>query len=120
MGFSYFWVHDTLSFEIALIVHGVLAGTYGTITSGMAALLFPRAKFSQYCSAGGIIGSLAGMALGPLLGLLLDFSNHNYRYTFAGGAIFTILSLAIAVPVYFRFLKLGGRQNYVAPEPQGN
>ena len=119
MGWSYFGVTGKFSFEVALIVHGVLAGTYGTVTSGMAALLFPRAKFSQYCSAGGIIGCFAGMALGPMLGLFLDFSGHNYRYTFAAGAIFTALAIVIAIPVYLKFLALGGSKNYVAPEVGG-
>lgn len=116
MLWSYFGVSSPRGFEIAFIAHGVISGTYFTITSGMPALLFPKAKFSQYCSASGIIGSLGGMALGPILGLLLDWSGHNYRNVFIVGFVLMAVALAISVPVYLKFLALGGKENYVAPE----
>jgi MFS family permease len=118
MLWSYFAVAGPLGFEIALIAHGVISGTYFTIASGMPALLYPKAKFSQYCSASGIVASLGGMALGPILGLLLDWSGHNYRNIFIAGFILMALALAISIPVYLKFLALGGKENYVAPELQ--
>ncbi len=115
---SFLWVQGPLSFEIALIAHGVVSGCIWTVSSGQAALLFPRAKFSQFCSAGGIIGSIGGMLVGPILGRLLDNSGHNYIQIFAAGFILMALALAAGLPAYLKFLALGGPSGYVAPEPR--
>lgn len=117
MLWSYFGARNPLGFEIALISHGVITGTYFTVSSGMYALLYPRAKFSQFCSAGGIVGSIGGIALGPALGIFLDWTGHNYSYMFLMASILAALALAASVFVYIQFLRLGGAKNYQAPDP---
>ena len=62
------FVHDSATFGIALVAHTVLSGTFYTCAASLAQQLLPRAKFSQYASAGGIVGSLAGLIYAPVIG----------------------------------------------------
>ena len=63
-----------------------------------------------------LMNYLANMALGPLVGAWLDHLGNQYRYTFLGGSILAALSVALGLWVHARWLLLGGRQEYVAPE----
>jgi len=110
-----FMVHDARTFGIALVVHTVLSGTYFTCTASMAQALLPRSKFSQFASAGGIISSLVTIGVGPAMGIVLDTTGHNYRYTFLAGFILSCIAVAVLFVVFRRFMALGGPKGYLAP-----
>jgi hypothetical protein len=57
-----------------------------------------------------------GMALAPLVGLVLDQTGNAYRYTFVMGCILASLALLTTWSVYCQFMRLGGPKSYVAPE----
>jgi MFS family permease len=105
------------SFAVALVLHGVLSGMFFTCTASLGQRLFPRAKFAQFASANGIIGALAFLVMPPLVGALLDFTGHAYRYTFVIGGVLALVGLASLTVVYYKFMRLGGPRGYVAPEP---
>lgn len=104
------------TFLIAWVLHGVLSGCYFTCAASLGQRLFPRTRFAQFASAAGIVGSLATMVMVPALGQTIDFSGNNYRLTFVLGAILASLALGAALFVYTKFVKLGGPNNYQAPE----
>jgi MFS family permease len=103
-------------FLIALLVHGVLSGTYGTASASLSLRLFPRSTFAQFSAAAGVLGSLVGMAIVPLFGVALDLSGHVYRLTFVMSCGFGVLGTVLLLIVYAKFMRLGGPESYVAPE----
>jgi len=103
------------TFAIALVLHGVLSGCYYTSAASLGLRLFPRSKFAQFASASGIIGSLCGMTLGPLIGTMIDVTGNLYHYTFTAGCALSVIALATGWHVHGKFMRLGGPKNYIAP-----
>jgi maltose/moltooligosaccharide transporter len=112
-GFSAF---DQKTFAVAFILHGVVSGSYATGAASLGQRLFPKTKYAQYASAGGIFGTAFWMAVPPLVGAILDWSGHVYRYTFLMGAVLAVISTVLLALVYSRFKALGGMSQYQAPE----
>lgn len=109
------FARDPHTFAIALVLHGVLSGCYFTSAASLALRLYPRSKFAQFASAGGIMASLGGMALGPLIGTLIDVTGNVYYYTFTAGCALSLVALAAGWHVHGKFMRLGGPKNYIAP-----
>lgn len=109
------FVTDAHSFAIALVLHGVLAGTWMTAGASIGQRLLPKDNFAQFGSAGGIIGSLCGIVTGPAVGLFLDHMHHNYRLTFFMSSGMATVGLIAGLVLYRKFLALGGPNNYIAP-----
>lgn len=109
-------MHDAPSFGWVFLLHGVLAGTFFTGAAALPQMLFPAPKFAQFAAAAGLIAALFNMALGPVLGALLDALGNQYRYTFLAGAVIAALALGLGVWLHRRWQALGGRTGYVAPE----
>jgi MFS family permease len=103
------------SFGTIFLIHGVVSGCYFTGAAAMGQMLFPKLKFAQFASAGGMILAVCNIILGPLMGEILDRLNHDYRYTFLAGGILAFAALVSNWVVYRRFMKLGGPRGYVAP-----
>lgn len=110
------FIHDTRTYEIALVLHGVISGIYFTTSASLGQRLLPRANFAQFASAGGILTSLCGIFIPPVIGMYLDHTGHIYRYTYVVGTGFTAISIVLLTILYLKFLKLGGPKNYVAPD----
>ncbi len=108
-------VTDVTSFAVALVVHGVLSGTFMTSAASLGQRLLPRPKFAQFNSAAGIVGCLGGIIVGPGVGLFLDHADHNYRYTFYMAFALEASALIAGLILYRKFVALGGSRNYVAP-----
>jgi hypothetical protein len=108
--------HNADSFAIALVAHTVLSGAYFTSTAGLGAMLFPKAKFAQFASAAGVVGSLGSILLGLVLGPVLDLTGQAYRLTFVMGLLLCVTSIVLLLVVYAKFKLLGGTTDYVAPE----
>ena len=102
-------------FAIALVVQGVLAGSWQTASASLAQRLFPQSRFAQLASAMGIIGGVTGVGLPPLVGLILDHTGHEYRYTLLMNFGFSALALFFTAVLYRKFRALGGPDHYVAP-----
>lgn len=103
------------SFGVVFLVHGVVSGCYFTGAAALAQMLFPKLKFAQFASAGALLLALANIGFGPLMGRLLDWLGHDYRYTFGVGALVALTALVFNLVVYRRFMALGGPKGYVAP-----
>ncbi|MCE0499544.1 MAG: MFS transporter [Methylacidiphilales bacterium] len=116
MAYGFIFVHDAHVFAIALVVHGVVSGTFFTTSAALGLRLLPRSKFAEISSAGGVLGSLVGIATAPILGTFLDYMHHDYRYTFLAGFVFTAASAIAFLILQSKFMALGGPANYVAPE----
>jgi len=110
------FVHNSLTFGIALVAHTVLSGTYFTASASMGQALLPRLKFGQYASAGGLVLSWGTILASILVGQMLDRSGHIYRLTFVAGSLFGIAALVAMWMVYRQFMAMGGPRNYVAPD----
>jgi len=106
---------DPRTFGFAFLAHTIISGTYFTSVASLGQRLYPKQKFAQFASAGGLMGAVFGGAMPPLIGLVLDLSHHNYRLTFVMGAFFATAGFVALAVVYRKFLKLGGHHNYVAP-----
>jgi MFS family permease len=116
MLYGFTFVHDPHVFAIALVVHGVISGTFFTTSASLGQRLLPRSKFAEIGSAGGILGSLVGIVTAPTLGTFLDYHHHEYRYTFLAGLFFTVAAVVAYLIVHGKFMALGGPAHYVAPE----
>lgn len=111
------FVNSPFSFSLIYIATGVFAGAYWTSSSSLAQKLFPQAQFavlnSAVLSAMGVFGAI--MPLG--VGLLMDFSNKEYRLLFLISGTLSILGVAVGWKVYRQFCSLGGMHSYRPPEP---
>ncbi len=102
---SFFFIHDTTSYGVAFIAHGVLAGGYLTVSASLFQRLLPRAQFAQFSSAGGLINSIVMILLVPVIGKFLDWTGHQYRYTYLLGGVLALLSVILGVLLYGQFRK---------------
>jgi Major Facilitator Superfamily. len=110
-----FFARDPDSFAIALVLHGVLSGCYFTSAASLTLRLFPRARFAQFASAAGILTSLTNMAIGPVVGSVVDLTGNRYYHTFTIGCLIAATAFAIGLHVHRNFMRLGGPKGYVAP-----
>jgi len=101
---------------IAWVAHVVISGTFYTTTASLSQRLFPRLKFAQYASAGGIIGAIAAITFTPAFGKIVELTGTQYRYTYLMGCILCIIGIVLLLVVHHHFMKLGGLKGYVAPE----
>ena len=112
---SWCCISGETSFAVAFIGHGVLSGTYFTLTASLQQRLLPRDRFGQFHSAAGIMGSLFYIGTIPMVGKFLDYTGHQYRYVFFWGGIFALISLATGLYLYRQFNRHGGVDRYQAP-----
>lgn len=106
---------DVTSFSIAYVVHGVISGVFFTGTASLFPRLFPRAKFAQFYSAAGIILAVGFIGVPPVVGRILDLTNHAYHYTFVIGGLVAAAGCGIFLYLYSQFNRLGGLKNYQPP-----
>ncbi len=110
------FARDPWTYAIALVAHGVVAGSWATCTASISQRLLPPGEFAQFDSAKGLTLSLGGMALAPLVGFILDHAHHTYRYTFLMGFGLSLVALLASLVLQRKFIALGGPDHYVAPE----
>ena len=113
---AFFIVQGPQTFFVMFIIHGVCSGSYMTATAGLMPVLFPRLKFSQFFSAGNVCFNLIGMVLAPVLGLLMDWTHHNYNLTLLTAGLTALIGCFFWVSLRKDFNQLGGVKNYIAPE----
>lgn len=107
----------TTFYGLIFVLHGIVSGSYFTLSASLAARLFPRPLFAQFSSAAGIIDSICKGALPPILGVMID-KTLSYRLLFPFGLAITVLGFLSILEVYRRYLAYGGDENYVAPMPK--
>jgi len=110
-------VDDAKTFMIFFVAHGVIAGGYLTVIASLGQRLYPKMMFAQFASAWGLMFGVGYILTTPLMGLVLDASGHDYRLTFLAAGSIAALGVAAFVVSYKRFLRLGGHESYVPPEP---
>jgi len=111
-----FYARSTFTFSLALVAHGVISGIYFTAVASMGQKLLPRSRFAQLSSACGIVIGICSIIMAPALGMFLDYTGHNYHYTFFTAAIFSGLAVFASSVMYHKFKACGGPDNYIAPE----
>jgi hypothetical protein len=110
--------HDAVPihyFAIALIAHGVLSGTFFTVTASLAQQLFPRGLFAQFASAAQVVISISQIAVGYLTGLYFDQVGQVYHHTYGMGLILAVAATIAMLIVHQQFMRYGGPKHYVAP-----
>jgi MFS family permease len=118
---AFFFVRTAPMFAVAHVVCGTLSGFWITATSPLGSALFPKRRFTQFCSAMNIITALGMMIIGPACGWYIDHKppvngHPDYHYIYSWACITMICSLIVSLFVYRRFVELGGPKNYRAPE----
>jgi MFS family permease len=111
-----FYAADPHMFGTVLIAHGVLNGTYATVTASLGQRLLPRASFAQFASAQGILQAICLIIIPPGIGKILDIWKDSYQYTFFISAGFSAIACVLLFALYLQFLKRGGPTGYVAPD----
>jgi MFS family permease len=109
------------TFTFAYVSHGVISGMYFTTSASLQQRLFPHSRFAQFASAATMVTNITIMLAAPIVGRILDYTHHVYRYTFLMGGIITICCLISFAIVHRGFMRLGGPKHYIAPgenEPQ--
>jgi len=104
------------TFAAAVIIHCVVSGMYFTLAASLPMRLFPQSRFGQFSSATGIVGSLANITAAPVVGSFLDWTGHDYRYTYFLGALLAAVTFGIAMVFYRHFKAHGGPAHYIAPQ----
>ena len=107
---------DTSTYTIALVATGVIAGCGMTVGASIQQHLFPRSRFAQFHSAAGLVVHVGAILVGPIVGRIIDLSDHVYRYSYLAASCLSILGLIMGLMVYRKFMALGGPRNYIAPE----
>ncbi len=117
MGVSWFLMADAKYFSPIFVLHGIISGSYMTLTASLAARIYPQALFAQFISAFGIISAICSLVFAPVVGALLDMLGHDYRYLFLFAGIVTIAGILLMIKVYRNFLAQGGHKEYQPPMP---
>ena len=112
---SGFNIRDTTTFVIGFMAHGIFATTYNTAAASMGFRLLARSNFSVLSAGTGIVGTVVGMIVTPLLGYLLDLTHSEYRYTYLVGFGYVMVGIPLYIIVYRKFRALGGPDHYLAP-----
>lgn len=110
-----FFIRGQLSFAIIMILHGVVTGSYFTLSASYAQKLFPRELFAQFNSAMAIIVALSWVFVSTVVGGILDLSGHCYELVWYAGALFSFLGIVFLLVVYRKYQALGGDAGYQAP-----
>jgi MFS family permease len=103
------------TFAIGHVTLTIVSGMYYTVTASINQRLLPRSKFAQYACALGIIISFSTLWVAPVVGLLLDFTNHNYRNAYLVGSFLLLASVALWALLWKQFNSHGGINHYHAP-----
>jgi MFS-type transporter involved in bile tolerance (Atg22 family) len=103
------------NFGIAFLIHMIVSGVYYASVASLGQRLYPKLKFAQFASAAFLLQSAVRAALPPVVGLVLDFSGHNYRLTFVASGTLAVVGLISMGVAYRQFLRQGGHSTYVAP-----
>jgi MFS family permease len=98
------------------MITNIVGGMWWTASASLGLRLLPKSNFAQYGSAAGIVGSIGGILLAPLVGVFLDYSHHVYRYTFLISSGLGVAALLATLVLHSKFMAFGGPRNYVAPE----
>ena len=105
------------TFGLFLLLHGVVGGSYFTLSASLGAKLFPRSLFAQFNSANAMILALTNTALAVVFGAIIDALGGDYVCVFWFGTLMTVISIGTMLHVYRDFLRLGGDSDYAAPDP---
>ena len=113
---SFFVIRSADSFLWLSIIMALATIAYGAANLPMYALLLPKDRYGQFCSAQAMINALAMILANYLGGWFIDVTG-NYRYIYCWYAFFMLLSLACMLPVYVGWKRYGGDAAYVPPNP---
>lgn len=109
-------IHDSRTFVIGFMLHGIFATSYNTAAATMGNRLLARSRFLILAAGQGIVGTVLTMLVTPALGVALDWTGDQYRYSYLVGAGYVVLGVPLYVIVYRKFKALGGPDHYVAPD----
>lgn len=115
---SFALMADAVYFGVLFILHGVVSGSFFTLTASLGSRLLPHGLFAQFSSAGGIVFAAGSMVMGPALGKTLDLLHQDYRYVFLIGGFVTVAAIGLFVKIYHNYLEHGGDQGYRPPMPE--
>lgn len=87
------------------------------VLGGLVNDVVPRELLGHFYGLFRAVSLIDGMAIGPVVDGIIDFTRNVYHHTFTVGCIVAVLALAISWAAHARFMKLGGPRAYVAPEP---
>ncbi|MGE9292204.1 MAG: MFS transporter [Puniceicoccales bacterium] len=110
-----FFSNSQEGYLIAWVAHGVTSGCFFTTDASLGMRLYPHSKFAQFSSAGGIFTSICAIAIGPVVGSIVDMTGKMYQLIYGSGLVLAIISLLLALAVYRKMKDYGGLDNYVAP-----
>lgn len=113
-GLSGLLIRSPQSFAVAFVSQAVCAGAFLTVTASLPQRMLPKESFAQFNSALEIVKNLGIMAVGPLVGWLLDAVGSQYRYAFLAAAGFSGLAVVCFGVVYSRRFRLAPDQQDVS------
>lgn len=109
------WAKTVGTFAFGFTIHVIVSGIFFTGTASLGQRLFPKERFAQFASAGQMILGLLTMLLPPVMGMILDISDHAYQLTFLAGAILCFFAIAGFLIVMKYYYQLGGDIAYHPP-----
>ena len=111
--FGFFFVRSYESFFVVGIAMTIVYTIQNLAWSPMGIALMPRDKYGQFCSAQGMVVSLALCVGSYLGGVLTDI--FGYRVMFAWDFVVTTMAMASLMVVMREWRKFGGKDAYQPP-----
>ena len=102
-------------FAIALVAHGVLSGTFFTVTASLTQRLLPRGHFAQFASAAQVLTAVCSIAFALMTGWFFDHYGKVYHNTYLMGFVLAVAGMFAMLMVHRGFMRYGGMKGYVAP-----
>ena len=113
--FGFFMIYSIRTFFVFTLLLGVVYAIQSASTLPMYVELLPKKRFGQFCSAQAMLQSIILIAANYGGGIFIDWIG-DYRYIYVWDAMWTSLALVAIIIVYRGWKKLGGAENYEAPE----
>jgi MFS family permease len=113
---GWFVMHDSQTFQIFFIIHGVLSGAFFTTILSLLPRLLPRERFTQIFAAALVAQMFVIAVVSAGVGKALDsFLDHDYRMTFLISGVIALVACAAWTVLYRQFNRLGGLSRYAPP-----
>ena len=114
---AFFLVNDKFTMTVYLVLSALPLVSWKLASFATSVKIFPKAKFGQFLSALNVFGTGSMVVGNMLIGALIDYFNDDYRIAFAWAGFFAAGALTCMLLVLRCYQRLGGPENYTAPDP---
>lgn len=109
------FIKDSMTFAMAMVGTGILAGVMFTATASLGQRLYPKVQFAQFYSGFNLIHAGIAILVAPLVGIYLDNTGNHYNHTYFMSGVMSVGALICLFVVHKHWMRYGGNRDYKAP-----